>query len=171
MIFPEVKVFRPDSFIDDRGELWTIWNQNDFEPKLNFNHDKVSISKQYVLRGLHGDNKAWKLITCLHGSIYLVIVDYRKESPNYLKWDWITLTSENRNMVLVPPMFVNGHLALTETVSFFYKWAYEGDYPDVSDQFSLNYNDPILNIKWPINHKYITLSERDKNSKYVQTFN
>jgi len=163
MIFPEVKINQPDSFEDYRGELYTIFKQEYNE--LIFNHDKVAISRQNVLRGLHGDNKSWKLITCLAGEIYLVVVDNRPESPNYLKWDSVVLTSKNKKSVLVPPMFANGHLVLSQEATFFYKWAYPGNYPDVQDQFSLNWNDPKLNIHWPIENPI--LSDRDKSSKFI----
>lgn len=163
MIFPEVKIHQPDSFEDYRGELYTIFKQEYNE--LIFNHDKVAISRQNVLRGLHGDDKSWKLITCLAGEIYLVVVDNRPESPNYLKWDSVVLTSKNKKSVLVPPMFANGHLVLSQEATFFYKWAYPGNYPDVQDQFSLNWNDPKLNIHWPIENPI--LSDRDKSSKFI----
>jgi len=163
MIFPEVKIHQPDSFEDYRGELYTIFKQEYNE--LTFNHDKVAISRQNVLRGLHGDNKSWKLITCLSGEIYLVVVDYRSESPNYLKWDSIVLTSKNRKSILVPPMFANGHLVLSPEATFFYKWSYPGKYPDVDDQFSLNWKDPKINIHWPLENPI--LSDRDKSSKFI----
>jgi dTDP-4-dehydrorhamnose 3,5-epimerase len=147
MIFSEVKIFQPDSFEDYRGELYTLFKQEEHE--LVFNHDKVSVSKQNVLRGLHGDSKAWKLITCLAGEIYLVVVDNRPSSDTYLTWDSIILTGKNRKQVLVPPMFANGHLVLSSEATFFYKWSYPGDYPDVKDQFSLNWKDPKINIVWP----------------------
>ena len=158
MIFPEVKIFQPSSFEDYRGELYTLFNQEEHD--LIFNHDKVAISRQHVLRGLHGDNKAWKLITCLSGVVYLVVVDNRPESPNYLKWDSIVLSETNRKQVLVPPMFANGHLVLSSEAVFFYKCSYPGDYPDVKDQFSLKWNDPKIGIQWPINNPI--LSNRDK---------
>jgi len=158
MIFPEVKIYQPSSFEDYRGELYTLFNQDEHE--LIFNHDKVAISRQHVLRGLHGDDKAWKLITCVAGEIYLVIVDNRPESSNYLKWDSIILTANNRKQVLVPPMFANGHLILSKSAIFFYKWSYPGKYPDVKDQFSLKWNDPKIGIQWPINNPI--LSNRDK---------
>ncbi len=161
MIFPEVKIYQPDSFEDFRGELYTLFKQEEHE--LVFNHDKVSVSRQNVLRGLHGDSKSWKLITCLSGVIYLVVVDNRPESPNYLKWDSIILSENNRKQVLIPPMFGNGHLVLSDKAIFFYKWSYEGKYPDTQDQFSINWKDPRINIDWPINNEPI-LSERDKNS-------
>ena len=156
MIFPEVKIFEPSSFEDFRGELYTLFKQE--ESDLIFNHDKVSISRKNVLRGLHGDSKAWKLITCLYGEVYLVIVDNRPESQNYLKWDSIILTHKNKKSVLVPPMFANGHLVLSNEATFFYKWSYLGEYPDVKDQFSLKWDS--LNIHWPINNPI--LSQRDK---------
>ena len=79
----DVKIFYPASYKDNRGELWTIYNENDIN--LKFNHDKVSVSKKNVLRGLHGDKKSWKLITCLYGEIFLSLVDYRENSETYLK--------------------------------------------------------------------------------------
>ena len=157
MIFPEVQIYQPDSFEDFRGELYTLFKQE--ESNLVFNHDKVAISRQNVLRGLHGDHKSWKLITCLSGEIYLVIVDNRPESSNYLKWDSIILTAKNKKSVLVPPMFANGHLVLSLEATFFYKWSYPGEYPDVQDQFSLKWNDSKIGVYWPIDNPI--LSQRD----------
>lgn len=158
MIFNEVKIFQPSSFEDYRGELYTLFNQDEHE--LVFNHDKIAVSRQHVLRGLHGDDKAWKLIACVVGEIYLVVVDNRPESPNYLKWDSIILTANNKKQILVPPMFANGHLVLSKSATFFYKWSYPGEYPDVKDQFSLKWNDPKIGIQWPISNPI--LSNRDK---------
>jgi dTDP-4-dehydrorhamnose 3,5-epimerase len=158
MIFPEVKIYQPDVFEDFRGELFTLYKQE--ESNLYFNHDKVSISKQNVLRGLHGDNKSWKLITCLAGEVYLVVVDNRPNSENYMKWDWVVLTAKNRKQVLVPPKFANGHFVLSPEATFFYKWSYPGDYPDVESQFTLKWNDPNINIHWPSDNPI--LSKRDK---------
>ena len=59
---PDVKVYTHDVYYDFRGELWTLWKQEEFLPQLNFNHDKASTSRKHVLRGIHGDSKSWKLI-------------------------------------------------------------------------------------------------------------
>jgi len=99
MIFPEVKIYQPDVFTDFRGDLWTIWSKEKFQPNLDFNHDKVSTSRQHVLRGIHGDTKSWKLITCLYGEMYFVVVDNRPDSPNYLKWDGTILDDRTRKSV------------------------------------------------------------------------
>lgn len=158
MMFPEVKIYQPDSFEDFRGELYTLFKQEEHD--LVFNHDKVSISRKNVLRGLHGDSKSWKYISCLSGEVILVVVDNRPDSENYLKWDSIILSSKNRKSVLVPPMFANGHFVLSEEATFFYKWAYDGNYPDVKDQFTLKWNDPKIGIHWPTSTPI--LSKRDK---------
>ena len=157
MIFPEVKVFKQDAFKDHRGELYTIFNQKDHE--LVFNHDKVSVSKKNVLRGLHGDSKAWKYISCLSGTVFLVVVDYNPKSDNFMKWDSVVLSSKNKKAVLVPPNFLNGHLVLSKEAVFFYKWSYPGEYPDVNEQVSLKWNNPRLGINWPIDNPI--LSHRD----------
>ena len=157
MKFSEVKIYQPDAFEDHRGELYTLFKQDEHE--LVFNHDKVSISHKNVLRGLHGDNKSWKHISCLAGEIYLVVVDYRPKSENFMKWDSITISSKNRISVLVPPGFLNGHLILSNEATFFYKWSYPGKYPDVDDQISLKWDNPRLGINWPISNPI--LSKRD----------
>jgi len=157
MIFPEIQIHQPSSFEDYRGELYTLFKQENHD--LIFNHDKVSISRKHVLRGLHGDSKSWKYITCLAGEVYLVVVDNRPKSENYLKWDSIVLSAKNKKIIVIPPMFANGHFVLSDEATFFYKWSYSGEYPDVDDQFTLKWNDPRINIHWPILNPI--LSKRD----------
>ncbi len=157
-----VAKFTKDSFSDDRGELYTIWKDSD-TPDLNFNHDKVAISNNRVLRGLHTD-KSWKLITCLYGSIQLVVVNFDQGSSQYLSWTDFILNSTQKEKIsiLVPPGFLNGHLVLSEQAIFHYKWCYEGDYPDVKDQKSVFWSDPKIGINWLVDNPI--LSERDKNT-------
>ena len=157
----EIKVITPSSFKDNRGELYTVFNQKD--TSMIFNHYKVSISYKNVLRGLHSDDKSTKLITCLKGKVYLAVVDVRKDSSTYLQWNSYILSGKNKKQVLVPPGFANGHLVLSKKAVFFYKWSYEGDYPDVQEQHSYRWNDPKINIKWPLGGLPV-LSERDKSS-------
>jgi len=158
----DVKTFSKDSFVDDRGELYTIWKDTD-TPSINFNHDKLAISNQNVLRGLHTD-KSWKLITCLYGKIQLVVVNYNKESFDYLSWTDFIIDADSKEKlsVLVPPGFLNGHLILSEQAIFHYKWSYKGEYPDVKDQQSVLWSDPKININWLT--KNPILSERDKQT-------
>ena len=158
--FKEVKVFRPDVHTDFRGDLWTLWKGDEILPDIEFNHDKVSTSRKNVLRGIHGDAKSSKLITCLYGEIYFVIVDNRPESKTYLEWDSMILNDKKRESVFLPAGFGNGFLVLSNDCVFHYKWSYEGSYPDVSDQFTIKWNDSRLNIDWPISNPI--LQKRDR---------
>ena len=158
--FKEVKIIKPDIHTDFRGDLWTLWKKDEILPEVEFNHDKVSTSSYGVLRGIHGDTKSWKLVTCLQGSLYFVLVDNRETSDTYIKWESLILDDKTRKQVLIPPGVGNGHLVLSESCVFHYKWSYEGKYPDVSDQFTIKWNDPMIGVDWPTDNPI--LSKRDK---------
>ena len=102
----DVIVREQDAFTDYRGDLFTTWKEGDFD--LKFNHDKVSTSRKHVLRGIHGDNKSWKLVTCLYGEIYFVLVDNRESSDTFIQWDSMILSDRNRKQVLIPLVLVMG---------------------------------------------------------------
>ena len=153
-----VTVFQPDVFTDYRGDLWTLWKEG--KHQISFNHDKVSTSRQNVIRGIHGDSKSWKLVTCLHGELYFVVADPRKGSPTEGCWDWLILDSKSRKQVLLPPGVGNGFAVLSESSVFHYKWSYPGGYPDVDEQFTIKWNDPSWSINWPIDNPI--LQQRDK---------
>lgn len=154
-----ISTFERDIFEDHRGKLFTVWEQSEL-PTLLFNHDKVAVSKKNVLRGLHTD-KSWKFISCLYGKIQLVVVNFDNNSNEYLNYMSIVLDSEDYTIktILVPPGYLNGHLVLSEQAVFHYKWSYEGNYPDVNDQKSVNPLDPKLNINWLVDNPI--LSDRD----------
>ena len=120
----------------------------------------LTLSKQNVLRGLHGDNKSWKLVTCVYGEIFQVVVDARPESKTYLEWNSWNLSENNRKQILIPPNFANGYLCLSDKCVYHYKYSYKGEYPDVKDQFTIKWNDQRLGIKWPIENPI--LYGRDK---------
>ena len=158
MKIKDVEVFTPDVYTDFRGDLWTLWKEGDHV--LKFNHDKVSTSRQNVLRGIHGDQKSWKLITCLYGEMYFVVVDNREHSSTYKQWDWLILDDKTKKQVLIPPKVGNGFLVFCDRSVFHYKWSYPGSYPDVDDQFTIKWNDPEYNIYWPVEKPILQL--RDK---------
>ena len=163
-MFREIKFINIKKFQDQRGDLWTIWNKNLFN-KLKFNHDKVSISKKNVLRGLHCDFKSWKMIACLYGKFFFAAVNMNKKSKNYLKSKSWVLDYKKPKIILVPPYYANGHLCLSENCVFFYKWSYKGKYIDINYQKSYKWNDPKFNIKWPINNPILSL--RDRKAIYL----
>ena len=160
----KIKIFKNKSFKDHRGYYWTSWRKGETK-KVYFRHDKFSLSKKNVLRGLHGDKKTWKLVSCPYGKFLLVIVNYIKDSKDYLKSKSLILSQENGVQVLIPPNYANGHLCLTNKCLFHYKLSYRGKYIDAKEQFSLRWNDPKLKIKWKIRKPI--LSKRDKKAKLL----
>ena len=159
-----IKKFTNNSYKDHRGFYWTSWKKNK-KDKIIFKHDKFSLSKKNVLRGLHGDSKTWKLISCPYGKFQLVVVNFLKNTKNYLKWYSWTLSHENGVQILIPPNYANGHLCLTKECLFHYKLSYKGSYLDADQQFSLRWNDPKIKVSWNI--KNPILSIRDKKSKLL----
>ena len=162
-----LKIIRPSIHIEDRGEIWSSYSKDllgELLPEnILFKHDKFSTSKKNVLRGIHGDDKSWKMISCIQGSIMQVVVDMRKTSETFLKWESFKIGDDNRLMILIPPNFGNAFLVLSEIATYHYKLAYEGKYFDVEDQFTIPWNDPRVGIRWPVDNPI--LSNRDKNEK------
>ena len=158
--FSEVEVFDADMFRDYRGDIWTTYKKATSSIKLDFIHDKYSSSRKDVIRGVHGDYKTWKMVSCLQGELYFVVVDNRPKSKTYLHWDWMILDDKTRQQVLLPPGFGNGFCVMSDSALFSYKLAYDGEYSDVGDQFTLKWNDPRVSIDWPINNP--SLQARDK---------
>ena len=160
----KVKKIINKSFKDKRGFYWTSW-KSELIKKIKFKHDKFSLSKKNVLRGLHGDNKTWKLVSCPYGEFLLVIVNLNKKSKEYLNWKTFVLSQKNGLQILIPPNYANGHLCLSDRCLFHYKLSYIGKYVDAKKQFSLRWNDPKININWKI--KKPILSKRDKTAKFL----
>jgi dTDP-4-dehydrorhamnose 3,5-epimerase len=148
-----------NTFHDNRGEIWTIFKKSDWLP--DFVEDKISISNKGVLRGLHGDDSTWKLISCLSGEFLLVVADARKHSDTYGKIEYFKFSDKCGTLVLVPPGCLNGHLCLSERCIFWYKWS--ESYIKPENQATVAWDDPTLDIKWPTNNPI--LSERDKKGK------
>ena len=152
----EVPTYTPSIYREYRGEIFTTFHSEEHPVMTQIHYDKSEISihgrfsKSYkgVLRGLHWDNKTWKLVQALVGDIFLVVLDVRKESPTYGDWNSYLLTEKTRDQILVPPGFANGHYALTDCV-FHYNLFYEGDFVEENAQGVIKWNDPEFQIEWP----------------------
>jgi len=157
-------IFTPSIHLESRGAIWTSFKEEIFKPYLpkniSFIHDKFSTSKENVLRGIHGDNKTWKLVSCIHGDILQVVVDFRKESNSYLQHQKFELSNNNNQIILIPPGFGNAFYVKSLSATYHYKLAYDGGYADVDEQFTIAWNDARLNIEWPSENPII--SDRDK---------
>jgi dTDP-4-dehydrorhamnose 3,5-epimerase len=146
-------------FEDFRGQYVELYNAPEYKAagvSYDFIQDDISMSRRHVLRGIHGDRKTAKLVSCLHGAFYLVVVNNITGSPQYRQWTSFNLSERNRQQVLIPPGFGNGHLVLTETAIFHYK---QTTTYDRSSQFTLFWNDPALKLWWPIADPIV--SQRD----------
>jgi dTDP-4-dehydrorhamnose 3,5-epimerase len=149
----DVPVFSPSVYREFRGEIFTTYHNrehpvNKLIPDLISIHSRFSKSYAGILRGLHYDNKTWKLVQALVGDIYLVVLDVRESSPTYGKWESYIISERTRDQVLVPPGFANGHYALTDCI-FHYNLFYQGEYVDENTQGVVKWNDPKFNIEWP----------------------
>ena len=150
----------PTHFEDFRGEYVELYNRELYEQcgvSMDFIQDDISLSRHNVLRGIHGDQTTWKLITCLYGSFYLVVIDNNPDSKNYRKSISFTMSDKTRKQVLIPPKFGNGHLVLSDVAIFHYK---QTTTYDRAGQFTIKWNDPDYNLWWP--SKSPILSIRDE---------
>lgn len=160
-----VLMIKLDVFEDHRGEYAETYNEDLYRKKgidVKFIEDDISVSSKHVLRGIHGDAETWKLISCFYGKFYLVVVNCDIASREFGKWQSFVLSDKNRRQVLVPPKHGNGHLVLSDMAIFHYK---QSSYYNPAGQFTYKWDDPKLNICWPI--KNPILSMRDEFGHFV----
>jgi len=159
-----VKIITPPTVFEDfRGTYVETYNDELYRTAgidVDFVQDDISVSTKDVLRGIHGDAETWKLISCLHGSFFLAVVNWDETSAEYGKWESFVLSDENRLQVLVPPKFGNGHLVLSETTIFHYK---QSSYYNRAGQFTIIWNDPTVGVSWPIDEPIV--SKRDSGDE------
>ena len=152
-------------FEDERGYFLETYNKSKYKNQgidISFVEDDISVSKKDVLRGIHGDDKRWKLISCVHGEIFFVAVNCDKKSPAFGKWESFNLNNENHWRVLVPPMYGSAYLALTDKAICQYK---QSSYYNPKTQFSYKWDEPTFNINWPVENPI--LSPRDAGTKFI----
>ncbi|MBS5113603.1 MAG: dTDP-4-dehydrorhamnose 3,5-epimerase [Coprobacillus cateniformis] len=153
---------------DNRGCFIKDYSKEIFEQQgINYDLQEVfyTVSHKGVIRALHFQEKKQqaKLVRCIKGKIYDVIVDLRKDSPTYKQWKGFYLSDENNNELLVPKHFAHGYLVLEDSIVS-YKCAekFYGEYDS-----GIIWDDPKLNIEWPIDEigglEKIINSEKDKN--------
>ena len=160
-----VLLIKLDVFEDFRGQYVETYNEDAYRAAgidVAFKQDDISVSSRHVLRGVHGDAETWKLISCLYGRFYLMVVNNDENSSQHKKWQGFTLSDSNRDQILVPPKFGNGHVVMSETAMFHYK---QNTYYNPKGQFTVVWNDPAYGMWWPI--KAPILSQRDEIGRFV----
>jgi dTDP-4-dehydrorhamnose 3,5-epimerase len=158
-----VFILTPQVSDDLRGNIWTSFIKQEVEKlipeSLEFNHDKFSLSKNNVLRGIHGDSKSWKLVTCVYGKIQQVVVDMREDSPTYLNWIDFEISRNNQQLVLIPPNMGNAYYVMSKEAVYHYKLAYHGSYIDADEQFSIKWDNEKININWSSDSPILSLRD------------
>ncbi len=160
-----VLLIKPDVFEDHRGEYIETYNEEAYRRlgiTMKFVQDDISVSTRHVLRGIHGDAETWKLISCLYGKFYLVVVNCDAESEQFGRWQGFALSDRNRHQVLVPPKYGNAHLVMSDRAIFHYK---QNTYYNPRGQFTYRWDDPKLKIWWPVKDPILSL--RDEVGHYV----
>jgi dTDP-4-dehydrorhamnose 3,5-epimerase len=161
---PDVVIFEPKVFGDDRGFFYESFNAKAFLEAtgcdVQFVQDNHSKSAKNVLRGLHYQiqQPQGKLLRVAIGEVYDVAVDLRRSSDYFGQWVGVNLSAENRRQLWVPPGFAHGFLVMSENAEFLYKTT---DYYAPAYERSLLWNDPELGIEWPIGEEPI-LSGKDQ---------
>ena len=154
-----------NKFEDERGFFLESFNLKEFEKITgvsNFVQDNHSKSSKGVLRGLHYQiqHAQGKLVRCISGAVYDVIVDLRKSSPTFGKWYGVELNRNNLNL-WVPPGFAHGFHTLTDTAEFVYKTT---DYYHPEYDRTLLWNDEDLGINWGDINPVLSLKDQDGKS-------
>ena len=158
-------IIEPKVYGDDRGFFLETFQANKYKELADitypFVQDNHSRSSKGVLRGLHFQKKRpqGKLVRVVRGEVFDVAVDIRRDSPTFGKWEAVILSKKNKTQFWVPPGFAHGFQVLSDSADFEYKCT---DFYDPFDEGSLLWNDPALNIPWPINNPI--LSEKDANA-------
>jgi dTDP-4-dehydrorhamnose 3,5-epimerase len=162
---PDVWLIEPRVFGDERGFFFESFNEQAFNAAtgntLPFVQDNHSKSTKGVLRGLHYQlppRAQGKLVRVVQGEVFDVAVDIRKGSLTYGQWIAETLSADNKKQLWIPPGFAHGFLTLSDTAEFLYKTT---DTWSPEHERAIIWNDPALNINWPLNGVTPTLAPKD----------
>lgn len=169
LAIPEVVLFEPRVYGDDRGFFFESFNQRQFEQAIGhtvtFVQDNHSRSSKNVLRGLHYQMKQpqGKLVRVAVGEVFDVAVDLRKSSSTFGKWVGERLSAENKKQLWVPEGFGHGFVVLSDYAEFLYKTT---NYYAPEFERSIVWNDPTIGIQWPFDHTP-QLSAKDKSARLL----
>lgn len=166
---PEVIIIEPKVFEDERGFFFESYQKEYFTEAgipYDFVQDNHSRSGQGTLRGLHYQiqQAQGKLVRVVYGEIFDVAVDIRKGSPTFGKWVGDYLSASNKRMLWVPPGFAHGFYVISPEAEVLYKAT---DYYAPKWERTITWDDPEINIEWPVNNMTPILSEKDKRGKFL----
>ncbi len=156
---------------DYRGFFARSFCKKEFESAgIVFDCKQCNVSynkKKYTLRGMHYQKKPYledKIVTCIKGRVFDVVVDCRTESKTYLKWKGIELTPMSFQSVYIPKGFAHGFMTLEDDSVLYYQMS---EYYYKGYEAGIRYNDPLIGINWPTTEGLI-ISERDNSFPYIE---
>ncbi|HET7586785.1 MAG TPA: dTDP-4-dehydrorhamnose 3,5-epimerase [Gammaproteobacteria bacterium] len=161
---PDVILVEPRVFGDERGYFMETWEQRKFAAagiNAEFVQDNHSRSVRGTLRGLHYqiEQPQGKLVRVVGGEVYDVVVDIRRTSPTFGQWVAETLSADNKKMLWVPPGCAHGFLVTSDAADFIYKCT---DFYAPQHERCIRWDDPDLNIDWPLNGQTPLVSDKDR---------
>lgn len=165
LAIPEVVLFTPKVFGDDRGFFYESFNARVFSESTglqpDFVQDNHSRSAKGVLRGLHYQltpHAQGKLVRVVEGEVFDVAVDIRRSSPTFGQWVGAMLSAKNCCQLWIPPGFAHGFMTLSDSAEFLYKTT---DFYSTQSERCIAWNDPVIGIEWPAGCEPL-LSDKDQ---------
>lgn len=173
LAIPDVVLFTPRVFGDERGFFFESYNQRAFREAtgltVDFVQDNHSRSARGVLRGLHYQiepRAQGKLVRVVQGAVFDVAVDIRPGSPTFGRWVGEELSADNKRQMWIPPGFAHGFLTLTESAEFLYKTT---DFYSPEHERCIAWDDPDLAVDWPLGDIQPLLSDKDRQGQPLFT--
>jgi len=162
---PGVLLIEPRVFGDERGFFFESFNARAFREAtgvaLDFVQDNHSHSRRGVLRGLHYQiqQPQGKLVRAVSGEVFDAVVDMRRGSPAFGRWEGFVLSAQNKRLLWVPPGFAHGYMVMSDAADFLYKTT---DYWAPQHERCLLWNDATVGVAWPLAGAAPTLSAKDR---------
>lgn len=158
-----------DLLQDERGWFARIFDNAEFK-KINFYGEWLQLNHSFTnktgtVRGMHYQIPPFaevKLVRCIAGSVYDVIIDLRKNSVTFLQWFGIELSEKNKKMIYIPEGFAHGFQTLTDNCELIY---HHSQFYKSGFEEGIKYDDPLPDIQWPV--KVTTISKRDDGHNYL----
>lgn len=157
-------IIEPKIFEDQRGFFYETYHLDKYKNIANIDYkfvqDNLSSSKKNVLRGLHFQKKKpqGKIVRVIKGEVFDVAVDLRVDSDTFGKWESHLLSEINKKQYWIPPGFAHGFLVVSEEALVEYKCT---DFYDPDDEGSIIWNDPSLNIDWPLSNPIVSIKDSE----------
>lgn len=156
-------------FVDERGWFARTFCKNEFK-KIGHQKEWVQLNHSFtqkagVIRGMHyqlSPHCEIKLVRCIAGSVFDVVIDLRKDSDTFLQWTGVELSAESKKMMYIPEGFAHGFQSLTENCELLY---HHTAFYTPAAEAGIKYNDPTINIQWPL--ELTGISERDNHFNII----